>query len=65
MDPLGKARVRVTFPALSVNASEWAPVCGPFGAAALDSKPKVGDVAVVAFENGDMSRPIVLGKLAG
>jgi len=64
-DPMGKARVRVRFPFLSVDGSEWAPVCGPFGTAALDSKPKVGDTVVVAFEAGDARRPIVLGKLAG
>ncbi len=65
-DPQGYGRVRLMFPWLSGDyVSGWARVSMP-GAGAnrgLVWLPEHGDEVLVAFEQGDIQRPIVLGGL--
>ncbi len=65
-DPRQLGRVRVALPVDSEHdASTWAPVasqgagpsCGWFFV------PEVGDEVAVAFEHGDVDRPLVVGAL--
>jgi uncharacterized protein involved in type VI secretion and phage assembly len=60
-DPMNSGRVKVSVPAVTGGNSQWAPVCMPFGA--TGSAARAGDKVIVAFESGDPSYPIVLGKL--
>ena len=65
-DPLGQGRVRVRFPHLgSQSLSNWAPIASIFAGNDRGAWfiPEVGDEAVVAFDRGDPSWPIVLGFL--
>jgi phage protein D/phage baseplate assembly protein gpV len=60
------ARVKVTFPWLSdTNMSGWARVCVP--QAGMNSgvyfMPSVGDSVVVAFQDGEISMPVVIGSV--
>jgi len=60
------ARVKVTFPWLSdLNVSGWARVVSP--AAGKDSgiyfMPAVGESVIVAFQDGDISLPVVIGSV--
>ena len=62
-DPSGKGRVRVESPAMGTGwRSGWAPVLRTFGSgkAAMSG---VGDQVLLAFEAGDPSYPIVLGRI--
>jgi hypothetical protein len=59
-DPQAKGRLRVSLPLVESNSSVWADVC--VSSSTAPSFP-VGSVVVVAFENGDMNRPIVLGRI--
>lgn len=64
-DPSHIGRVAVTVPALGTNYLNWAPVAAPM---AGDDRgcwlmPQVGDEAVILFEQGDVSFPIVVGFL--
>jgi phage protein D/phage baseplate assembly protein gpV len=65
-DPTQQARVKLTFPWLSdTYVSDWARTVQPGagknrGAMVL---PEVGDEVLVAFEQGDIRRPYVLGGL--
>jgi len=71
-DPKGLGRVQVSFPEFSeVNLSEWARVAGfmaggggkppvSWGSYFL---PDIGDEVLVAFENGDFNRPVIIGSL--
>jgi hypothetical protein len=59
-DPAGRGRVKVSVPAAGLD-SVWAPVCLPAGGAT--AMIHVGATVVVAFEGGDVSHPIVLGRL--
>jgi uncharacterized protein involved in type VI secretion and phage assembly len=65
-DPDGLGRVRVRYPELGEDtAGWWARVAGP-GAGrdrGLMMTPLVGDEVLVAFEHGDVRRPLVLGAL--
>jgi phage protein D len=66
LDPLGRARVKVTLPWLSPDfETDWAPVgqgcAGPSGGSLY--LPGVGDEVVLAFEYGDPRRPYVLGSV--
>lgn len=66
LDPLGRARVKVTLPWLSPDfETDWAPVgqgcAGPGGGSLY--LPGVGDEVVLAFEYGDPRRPYVLGSI--
>jgi uncharacterized protein involved in type VI secretion and phage assembly len=63
-DPQQLARVKVRFPALSDTVeSTWAivvtPMAGPERGLCL--LPEEGDTVLVAFEQGDVNRPFVLG----
>jgi uncharacterized protein involved in type VI secretion and phage assembly len=63
-DPLHAARVKVRFPALSDTAeSAWARVLTPVAGngRGLQVLPEAGDAVLVAFENGEVDRPFVLG----
>jgi phage protein D len=60
------ARVKVTFPWLSdLNESGWARVVSPFAAAnsGMYFMPGPGDSVIVAFQDGDISMPIVIGSV--
>jgi phage protein D len=65
-DPGKQGRVKLKFPWLSGNyESYWAPVvqagAGPDSGAVFI--PEVDDEVLVGFENGDVSRPYVIGSL--
>ena len=64
-DPSGKGRVRVESPTMGTgwrSGSGWAPVLRPFGSGRA-AIPSVGDQVLLAFEAGDFSHPIVLGRI--
>jgi type VI secretion system secreted protein VgrG len=61
IDPLGQGRAMVRIPAIAGATAMWAPVCRPFAGTA--GTPPIGGKAVVAFENGDPDRPIILGTI--
>ena len=65
-DPQGAGRVRLTFPWLSDDyVSDWARTVQP-GAGkdrGVQILPEVGDEVLVAFEQNDVNRPVVLGGL--
>lgn len=65
-DPDGLLRVKVSFPVMSgQNVSHWARVVSAGAGANRGSMviPEIGDEVAVAFENGDLQRPYVLGGL--
>lgn len=65
-DPLAEGRIRVRFPWLpGENQSYWAPVATLMSGNGRGSwiMPEVGDEALVAFEQGDVNHPVVLGFL--
>ena len=68
-DPKKRGRIRVEYHWMGAQSaelpSEWARVCFPY--ASKDSGawfiPEVGDEVLVAFENGNLDYPIILGTL--
>jgi uncharacterized protein involved in type VI secretion and phage assembly len=65
-DPAGEGRIRVRFPWLpGENQSYWAPVATLMAGDRRGSwiMPEAGDEALVAFEQGDINHPFVLGFL--
>lgn len=64
-DPESIGRVRVMFPYLSEQASNWARLVTPMAGKdrGLFLRPEVGDEVLVAFELGDPQRPYILGSL--
>lgn len=65
-DLLGLGRVRVTFPFLSdENQSGWARIAtiGASGDAGIAWIPAVGDEVLVAFQQGEFQKPVVIGGL--
>jgi uncharacterized protein involved in type VI secretion and phage assembly len=60
------ARVKVTFPWLSdLNESGWARVASPSSGmnSGMYFMPNTGDTVIVAFQDGNISMPIVLGSV--
>jgi uncharacterized protein involved in type VI secretion and phage assembly len=64
-DPQRLGRVKVKFPHLDSQESDWARLVTPMAGAdrGLFLRPEVGDEVMVAFEHGDPRRPHVLGSL--
>lgn len=65
-DPDGMGRVKLQFPWLDENTeSNWARIATPMagGDRGMVFIPEVNDEVLVAFEQGDMNRPYVLGSL--
>jgi uncharacterized protein involved in type VI secretion and phage assembly len=61
-DPEGLGRVRLLLPWLDADAQTgWARLAVPFGAPTV--VPAIGDEVLVAFEQGDVRFPYVLGRL--
>jgi hypothetical protein len=65
VDPEAAGRIKVRFPWLRDDAEMWARVALPLGGnrTGLWALPEVGDEVLVAFEHGDLRRPVVLGSL--
>jgi uncharacterized protein involved in type VI secretion and phage assembly len=72
VDPDGLGRVQVNFPELSdADDSAWARVATFSASGRGDGKagwgswflPEIGDEVLVAFEHGDVDRPVVIGAL--
>ena len=63
-DPLRSGRVRISLPMLGIGSATWAPVVSPLGSTPSGTA-QVGARVVVAFEGGDPSRPVVLGRVGG
>ena len=61
IDPMASGRAQVRLPQLAAGGDLWAATCAAFGAPP-GSGPRVGDEVWIMFENGDASRPVVLGK---
>ena len=65
-DPENAGRVRITFPWLSDDyVSDWARTvqAGAGKDRGAQVLPEVGDEVLVAFEHGDVNRPVVVGGL--
>ena len=65
-DPDGMARVKVRFPWLAEDAeSHWIRIASPMAGngRGMVFLPEVDDEVLLAFENGDLNRPYVLGAL--
>ena len=67
-DQEGQGRVKVKYPWLTAKEeSPWARVATPFGGSGrgMFFLPEVDDEVLVVFEQGDITRPYVLGALWG
>ncbi len=65
-DPLRMGRARVVFPWLSDReTSGWARVIVQSSMLGSESYLKIGDEVYVAFEGGELDRPILLGRIVG
>jgi len=65
LDPMAAHRVQIQIPALAQSAPDfqlWAAVVQPAGTT-QPAVPDVGDEVVVAFENGDLNHPYIIGFL--
>jgi uncharacterized protein involved in type VI secretion and phage assembly len=65
-DPDGLGRVRLEFPWRDAeDTSDWARIATPMAGSGMGAYflPEVGDEVLVAFENGDVHHPYVLGSL--
>lgn len=64
-DPENIGRVRVTYPTLGDQSSDWARLVSPMAGNGRGTflRPEVGDEVLVAFELGDVRRPHILGSL--
>jgi uncharacterized protein involved in type VI secretion and phage assembly len=59
-----QGRVKVKIPTIP-DIEPWASVCAPFAGDGygLWCMPQVGDIVLIAFENGDIDWPIVVGSV--
>src|SRR5258707_6963714 len=64
-DPENLARVRVKFPHLNEEPSDWARLATPMAGKGRGTffRPEVDDEVLVAFEHGDPRRPYIVGAL--
>lgn len=64
-DPENLGRIRVKFPYLGDQLSDWARLVTPMAGKdrGMFFRPEVDDEVLVAFELGDVRRPYVLGSL--
>jgi uncharacterized protein involved in type VI secretion and phage assembly len=64
-DDQGIGRVRVSYPNMEDQESDWARLAVPMAGANRGTffRPEVGDEVLVAFEHGDERRPYILGGL--
>lgn len=64
-DPERLGRVRVTYPTLDDQVSDWARLVSPMAGKerGFFFRPEVDDEVLVAFEEGDPRRPYILGAL--
>ncbi len=66
-DPLGKNRVRCTYMTGDDDAgtSDWAYVASPFGGSehGIFFFPNIGDIVLIAFEEGDIHMPYIIGSV--
>jgi uncharacterized protein involved in type VI secretion and phage assembly len=64
-DPENLGRVRVKFPHLADQPSDWARLASPMAGKdrGLFMRPEVDDEVLVAFEHGDPRRPYIIGAL--
>ena len=64
-DPEGLGRVRVRYPHLGNQLSDWARLAMPMAGNGRGTyfRPEKGDEVLMAFEHGDPRRPNVLGAL--
>jgi uncharacterized protein involved in type VI secretion and phage assembly len=64
-DPERLGRVRVNYPYLGDEPSDWARVVTPMAGKnrGIFFRPEVADEVLVAFELGDVHRPYILGSL--
>lgn len=64
-DPAGLGRVRVRYPYLENQMSDWARLAALMagGGRGTFFRPEVDDEVLVGFENGDPRRPYILGAL--
>jgi phage protein D len=65
-DPAGLGRVKVTYPGLDdIDESPWVRIAGPMAGErrGFFCLPEINDEVLVAFEQGDVHRPYLLGML--
>lgn len=64
-DPDNLGRVKVTYPHLDDNESDWARLVSPMAGKerGLFLRPEVGDEVLVGFEQSDPRRPFVMGSV--
>ena len=64
-DPDGLSRVRVTFPHLADQPSNWARLALPMAGSGRGTffRPEKGDEVLVVCEHGDIRQPYVIGSL--
>ncbi|MEZ4731293.1 MAG: phage baseplate assembly protein V [Caldilineaceae bacterium] len=69
-DPLQLGRIQVSFPDYSdINLSQWAPIATYMAGGLMTDSwgsyflPDINDHVLVAFEHGDINRPVIVGSL--
>jgi uncharacterized protein involved in type VI secretion and phage assembly len=64
-DPENLGRVKVTYPSLQNQESDWATLVSQMAGSerGLFFRPEVGDTVLVGFEKGDAQQPYILGSV--